>query len=153
MLRRLPQARRHGRAGKFTIASLDPDLLFRILIAGGGWQPQFVSKVDPALKPLIVTLKPQLGGETPDEKLPGRVADADGKPMADAVINIRGVTRGNGTQFGGNDDMDPVAVSDADGNFISPAPIHLTRLAWTWRRADWPRAFSKTSRLVARFTP
>ena len=56
--------------GKFTITSLDPDLLFRILIAGGGWQPQFVSKVDPALKPLAVTLKPQLGGETPDEKMP-----------------------------------------------------------------------------------
>jgi len=107
-----------GAQGKFTITSLDPDLLFRILIAGGGWQPQFLSKVDPALKPLAVTLKPQLGGQTPDEKMQGRVTDADGKPVAGAVINLRGVTRGQGTQFGGNDDVDPVAVSDSDGNFI-----------------------------------
>ncbi len=104
--------------GKFTIASLDPNLLFRILVAAGGWQPQFVSKVDPALKPLVVTLKSQLGGETPDEKLQGRVVNADGKPVAGAVINIRGVTRGEMTQFGGNDNVDPVAVSDADGKFV-----------------------------------
>jgi thiol-disulfide isomerase/thioredoxin len=104
--------------GKFTIASLDPDLLFRILVAGRGWQPQFVLKVDPALKPLAVTLKPQLGGETSDEKMSGRVTDADGKPVAGGVINIRGVTRGGMTQFGGNDDVDPVAVSGADGSFV-----------------------------------
>ncbi|MGH7992719.1 MAG: hypothetical protein ACREDQ_04325, partial [Limisphaerales bacterium] len=104
--------------GKFTIASLDPDLLFRVLVAGGGWQPQFVSKVDPALQPLAVTLKPQLGGETPDEKMHGRVVDAEGKPAAGAVISIRGVTRGATTQFGGNDDVDPVAVSDTNGNFV-----------------------------------
>jgi len=103
--------------GQFTIASLDPDLTFRVLVAAGGWQPQFVSKVDPALQPLLITLKPQLGGETPDKKLQGRVVDGDGQPVAGAVINLRGVTRGEGTQFGGNDGVDPVAVSDADGNF------------------------------------
>ena len=104
--------------GKFTIASLDPDLLFDVLVAAGGWQPQMVSKVDPALKPLTVTLKPQPGGETPDKKLLGCVVDTEGKPVANAVINLRGVTRGNGTQFGGNNDVDPVAVSDTNGNFV-----------------------------------
>jgi peroxiredoxin/protocatechuate 3,4-dioxygenase beta subunit len=104
--------------GKFVIASLDPDLLFRILVAGGGWEPKFISKVDPALKPLAVTLKPKLVSETPGRKLQGRVVDADGKPVAGAVISLRGVTRAQGTQFGGNDDVDQVAVSDAGGNFL-----------------------------------
>jgi len=104
--------------GAFAITNLAPDLLFRILVAGGGWQPQFVSKVDPALKPLAVTLKPQPGAESPDQKLQGRVVDADGKPVTGAVVSIRGVTRSQGTQFGGNDDVDQVAVSDADGKFL-----------------------------------
>lgn len=107
-----------GADGQFTIESLDPNLRFKILIVASGWQPQFVSKVDPALKPLTVTLQPQAGGETPDKKLQGRVVDADGKAVADAVISLRGVTRGNGTQFGGNNDVDPVAVSDTNGNFV-----------------------------------
>ena len=104
--------------GKFVIPSLDPDLLFRVLVAGGGWEPKFVSKVDPALKPLAVTLKPQPAPDSPDKKLYGRVVDADGQPVAGAVVSIRGVTRGSGTQFGGNDDLDQVAVSDSDGKFL-----------------------------------
>jgi protocatechuate 3,4-dioxygenase beta subunit/peroxiredoxin len=104
--------------GRFTIASLDPNLLFRILVAGDGWQPAFVAKVDPALKPLSVTLKPQLAPEAADEKLLGRIVDADGQPVAGAVISLRGVTRSQGTQFGGNDDVDQVAVSGADGKFL-----------------------------------
>lgn len=104
--------------GKFVINSLDPDLLFRVLVAASGWQPKFDSKVDPAVKPLQVTLKPLAGGDSPREKLSGRVVDGTGKPVAGAVINIRGVTRGEGTRFGGNDTVDPLAVSDTSGNFI-----------------------------------
>jgi thiol-disulfide isomerase/thioredoxin len=104
--------------GKFVIKDLDPDLLFRVLVAGGGWEPEFVSKVDPATKPLTVTLKPQPVVESPDRKLQGRVVDAENKPVAGAVVSIRGVTRSQSTQFGGNDDVDQVAVSDGDGNFL-----------------------------------
>lgn len=104
--------------GKFTITSLDPNLLFNVLVASSGWQPQVVSKVDPALKPLTITLKPHSGGETPDERMQGRVVDTDGKPVAGAVVNTRGVTRGAGTQFGGDNDVEPVAVSDTNGYFI-----------------------------------
>lgn len=103
--------------GKFAIASLDPDLVFRVLVAGGGWEPQFVSKVDPAAKPLTITLKSQAAVESADRALLGRVVDADGKPVTGAVVSIRGITRAQGTQFGGNDDVDQVAVSDADGKF------------------------------------
>lgn len=104
--------------GRFTITSLDPDLLFRVLVAGGGWEPEFVSKVDPALKPLNVTLKPHIIPESSNQKVQGRVVDTDGKPVSGAVVSIRGVTRAQGTQFGGNDDVDQVAVSDEDGKFL-----------------------------------
>jgi hypothetical protein len=34
--------------GRFKIESLDPQLLFRLLIVAGGYEPKFVTKVDPA---------------------------------------------------------------------------------------------------------
>ena len=84
-------------SGKFTIESLDPDLLFRVLVVAADCQPTFVSKVDPAVKPILVKLKPARHGESPDKRLRGRVVDSDGKPIAGAVINVRGVTRGEST--------------------------------------------------------
>lgn len=105
-------------AGQFTIPSLDPELRFKILVVAKEHQPKFVDKVDPAEKPIKVTLKPRLGGETPDKRLAGRVLDPDGKPVGGAVVNIRGVTRGESTQFGGNKDIDPLAVTDERGEFV-----------------------------------
>jgi peroxiredoxin len=104
--------------GRFLIESLDPDLLFRVLVVGKDRQPEFIPKVDPAEKALVVTLKTKQGGDTPDQRLQGRVIDPDGKPVSGAVINIRGVTRARGTQFGGNTNIDPVAVSDSSGAFV-----------------------------------
>lgn len=105
-------------SGKFMIESLDPGLMFRVLVVAKDHQPEFVSKVDPAEKRLTVTLKPKLGGETADKRLKGRVVDSEGKPVSGAVISIRGVTRARGTQFGGNTSIDPVAVSDGSGHFV-----------------------------------
>jgi len=103
--------------GKFMIRSLDPELRFRILVVVSGSQPKFVSKVDPAAKPIVVTLKPTSSGRDPNERLRGQVVDSDGKPVPGAVVSIRGVTRAQGTQFGGNEDVDPVAVTDSAGKF------------------------------------
>ncbi|MGC3957250.1 MAG: redoxin domain-containing protein [Verrucomicrobiota bacterium] len=105
-------------AGQFTIPSLDPELRFQILVVAKDHQPKFVDKVDPAEKPIKVTLKPRTGGETSDKRLAGRVTDSDGKPVASAVVNIRGVTRSESTQYGGNKDIDPLAVTDERGDFV-----------------------------------
>lgn len=105
-------------AGQFTIPSLDPELRFQLLVVAKEHQPKFVDKVDPAEKPIQVTVKPRSGGETPEKRLTGRVLDPDGKPVAGAVVNIRGVTRGESTQFGGNKDIDPLAVTDERGEFV-----------------------------------
>src|SRR5689334_21750645 len=48
----------------------------------------------------------------------GRVIDPQGKPISGAVVNIRGVSRGESTRFGGNEDLDQIAVSDDEGTFV-----------------------------------
>ncbi len=105
--------------GRFKIESLDPDLVFRVLVVAKGRQPEFASKVDPAQPgPLAVALKPTSGGETAGRRLQGRLVDGQGKAVVGAVVNLRSVTRERGTQFGGNTNLDPVAVSDASGGFV-----------------------------------
>jgi beta-lactamase regulating signal transducer with metallopeptidase domain/uncharacterized GH25 family protein len=106
------------RQGRFKIESLDPQLIFRVLVIGKGCAPSSITHVDPAVKPIDVTLQPVRQGIGPDRQIRGRVADARGKPVADAVVNIRGVTRASGTQFGGNKDVDQLAVTDDDGKFV-----------------------------------
>jgi peroxiredoxin/uncharacterized GH25 family protein len=103
--------------GKFSIEELDPSLIFRVLVVAKGFQPEFVAKVDPAEKPIEVALKPISGGETPNKRMRGVVLDGDGKPVSGAVVSIRGVSRGTSTRFGGNKEVDPVAVSDDAGEF------------------------------------
>jgi peroxiredoxin/protocatechuate 3,4-dioxygenase beta subunit len=104
--------------GRFTIESLDPALLFRVLVAAGDYQPKFVDKVDPSAKALSIKLKLASLGDTPDARVTGRVVNPEGKPVSGAVVNIRGVTRGESTRFGGNPDIDPVAVTDDAGKFV-----------------------------------
>ncbi len=104
--------------GKFKIESLDPTLLFRLLVVAKDHRPEFVSKVDPALEPIKVTLKPARAEISPDQQVRGRVVDKDNEPIAGAVVSIRGVTRGQSTRFGGNEDLDQVAVTDEDGRFV-----------------------------------
>lgn len=107
-----------GADGKFKIDDLNSNLLFRILVVAPKCQPKFVGKIDPAKTNLQVALKPVSPGNSPQERLRGHVVDGNGKAVAGAVISIRGVTRDSGTQFGGNDDVDPVAVADDHGDFV-----------------------------------
>jgi len=104
-------------AGHFKIESLDPTLLFRILVVAKNHQPEFVSKIDPATKPVEVTLKDGKEGIRPEHQMKGRIVDAEHKPISGAVVSIRGVSRGESTRFGGNDEMDQVAVTDEEGMF------------------------------------
>jgi peroxiredoxin/uncharacterized GH25 family protein len=106
------------KTGHFKIESLDPSLLFRILVVAKKHQPEFTNKVDPAAKSLEITLLSAREGIKPDHQMKGRVIDTQGKPIPGAVVNIRGVSRAESTQFGGNNDLDQVAVSDENGEFV-----------------------------------
>ena len=95
-------------SGNFKIPELDPTLVFRVLVAAPGYQPTFVTGVDPAKGPIEAKLKSVSANDSPDRQMRGRVVDFAGKPIAGAVVEIRGVSRGTSTRFGGNDDVDPL---------------------------------------------
>jgi len=107
-------------AGAFTLPSLDPTLVFKVLVVASGCESTFVSKVDPAAGPLAVTLK-RLDPATLTSKtrIAGMVINEDGDPVAGAVISPEGVRRGESTQWGGIDKfVDPVTCSDDQGFFL-----------------------------------
>jgi uncharacterized GH25 family protein len=106
--------------GRFTIESLDPALLFRLLIVAPRHQSQFVPKVNPATAEAKVTLK-SLDPEAlkSPNRITGVVIDQNGKPVAGAVIAPEGVKFGAQTRWGGSDEfVDPVAATDDQGHFL-----------------------------------
>ncbi len=104
--------------GRFTIESLDPELIFQILVVAEGYRPEFVGEVDPFNEPLEVALDPASAGDTPNHRVRGRVVDAGGNPVPGAVAWLFGVTQENRTWWGRYEGFDPVAVADTNGEFV-----------------------------------
>jgi uncharacterized GH25 family protein len=106
--------------GDFKIESLDPELKFRILIVGDGCTPQFVKNVDPADGPVYVSLeKRDLSKVPPANMLHGRVLDTNGAPIEAATIETFGIHEKDGqTMWGQIEEVDPLAVTDAKGEFV-----------------------------------
>ncbi len=109
-----------GADGRFKIESLDPTLLFRLLVVAGGHESKFQTKVDPAAGDETITLK--LLSEDAwksTNRIAGVVIGENGKPVVGAVINPEGMQRGLGTQWGGIDRfVDPLAVAYDQGRFL-----------------------------------
>jgi beta-lactamase regulating signal transducer with metallopeptidase domain/uncharacterized GH25 family protein len=109
--------------GHFKIESLDPQLTFRILAVAKGYKPKFVSQVDPAKAPVKVELEPiESAAAAPDRSLHGRVVDSQGKPVAGAVVEMQGIeSRDGGGSWGALPGIDPLAVTDGNGEFLITA--------------------------------
>jgi protocatechuate 3,4-dioxygenase beta subunit len=109
--------------GAFTITGLSPDLLFTLLVVDDGFSPTYVKKVDPAKGPAeTAVLKTRNPIEDPTQFVRGRVVNAHGDPVRDAVVEQEGVTyKGpdgrTGTRFGPIDWIDQLAVTNAKGEF------------------------------------
>ncbi len=129
--------------GQFKIESLDPSLLFRVLVVAKGHRPQFAGNVDPATKPIEITLQENNENLDPNQRLSGRVVDGTGKPIAGAVISLGGVSRAESTRFGSNDNVDSMAVTDDDGSFVIASDIPLTLPASMLKRRGLRREFSR----------
>jgi beta-lactamase regulating signal transducer with metallopeptidase domain/uncharacterized GH25 family protein len=118
--------KKHSRTdaqGNFTIASLDPQLTFRILAVAKGYKPASVSKVDPAHGPLNVKLEPiESADAAPDRSLRGRVVNPKGQPIEGAVVDMVGIeTKDGGGRWGTLDGIDSLAVTDENGEFLITA--------------------------------
>ena len=104
--------------GEFRIEALDPRLRFNLLVIAPGHKARIISRVDPLAGSHSVALAPlDLAAVPRDRLIRGRVSMPNGRPAVGAVLEVKGVRRGNSTRFGGNPDVDPVAVTDANGEF------------------------------------
>jgi hypothetical protein len=106
------------RAGAFHFQNLDPDLRFELLVVREGYAPTFVEKVDPAQGPAPgAILTPRHPVTDTARVARGRVVDSHGRPMRDAVVTPRGVSTGEGSMYGTIDGLEPIAVTNSNGEF------------------------------------
>jgi hypothetical protein len=109
-------------AGSFTIPKLDPDLRFELLVVRDGYAPTFVRKVDPSEGPAeTAVLAPLAPVDDPNRVALGRVVNANGRPLRDAIVFSKGVNtimQGEPASMYGNvKGLEPVAVTNPNGEF------------------------------------
>jgi hypothetical protein len=110
-----------GTNGEFVISSLDPTLIFRLLVLAPDHESKFIDKVNPAHGVTIFTMKLVDANATPpDLRISGVVIGDDGQAIVGATIQTQGVSFGNGgQQWGGAGQYaDETVVSDAKGHFL-----------------------------------
>lgn len=110
--------------GNYKIDGLNEDLVFNLLVMRDGFSSKFVKKVDPAAGASeTAVLTPRTSPEDPTQYVRGRVVDAHGVPVRDAVVEQQGVSAKNergqiSTRFGGTDGwIDSIAVTSDKGEF------------------------------------
>lgn len=113
----LPKRAQTDSNGNFTIESLDARWLYFGYVMAPGCKLQQLNLFDPTAGPLNVSLETANTNVPPDRVIHGRVIDAGGNPVPDALIDIERTTR-NGQMTGTAQDIDCFSVSDAAGNFV-----------------------------------
>ncbi len=104
--------------GRFLVAGLAPDLLFRVLVVAEGFRPQFAKDVDPLKGPLDVKLRAMPSDLSGRAVLRGRVLDGAGKPVVGAVVSPTGNETAGGRGWGLMPGVDPVSVTNFRGEFL-----------------------------------
>ncbi len=103
------------RDGTFKIPSLADWLKFRLLVVKSGYEPQFVPKVDPASGPVEVQLKPAVA-DLSHGVIGAHIVDEHNKSIVGATMEPGGETQSNGTMCGYAPNVQPVAISDENGD-------------------------------------
>lgn len=104
--------------GKYSIAGLNSDLVFNLLVVRDGYSPKFVNKVDPQQGPAeTAVLKKRIPPENPAQIIRGRVLDPKGAPVRDALVEQQGAIFENGRTFGDGGWIDLMAVTNERGDF------------------------------------
>jgi hypothetical protein len=107
-----------GADGAYTIAGLDPDLVFNFLIVREGYNATFVRKVDPGTGPVeTAILQKRTSPENPSQIVQGRVVDVRGAPVRDALVEQRGAISGKRRSFGDTGWIDLIATTNNQGEF------------------------------------
>jgi hypothetical protein len=118
--------------GRFTITGLNPRLKFRLLVVKDGFTATAKGGVDPAQSPLPpIKLSPRASSANDSQIVHGRVTDVHGNPIAGALIEPVGATQPGGmTMFGTAPWLDPLAVTNASGEFaiVATQPVEKIML-------------------------
>lgn len=110
-------------AGAFSIKDLSPDLLFELLVVRDGYFSSFVKSVDPSKGPApAAILNTRHPVTDPERVVRGRVVDAHGLPLRDAVVQPQGILindekSGHIAMYGTVDGLDLIAVTNNKGDF------------------------------------
>jgi protocatechuate 3,4-dioxygenase beta subunit len=104
--------------GHFAIKSLDPTLVFRLLVIAEGYEPKAVAKVDPQTVGRIDTrLTPREMPSDPACIVRGVVIDPTGKPAIGALVEPYGCKAGERHWYGSMPGVDPMTLTDDAGKF------------------------------------
>lgn len=105
--------------GTYSIAGLNADLLFNLLVARDGYSTTFVNEVDPQKGPAkSAVLKKRSAPENPAQIVRGKVVDSHGEPVPDALVEQQGAIFGDGGQsYGYPGWIDLIAVTNPQGEF------------------------------------
>jgi hypothetical protein len=105
--------------GMFSFKGLSPDLWFQLLVAGEGYEPAFVNKVDPSSgAPITATLVSRRSVSDPQRVFLGRVVDSHGSAVRE-VQPVGAVfdTKTGASRYGSLPGLDPIAISNEGGEF------------------------------------
>jgi hypothetical protein len=105
-------------AGFYTFTKLNSDLWFEVLIVRDRYAPAFVKVTDSTngMAPTaVLTLRTPI--TDPATVAKGRVIDGAGNAVPDAVVNSVGVEIDKGSLIGTIPGLDPLAVTDDNGEF------------------------------------
>ena len=129
--------------GEFKIRALDDSLLFRVLVVAQGFEPRFAEDVDPSRGPLVVRLSPRdTTSGNAALRVRGRVIDHDGTAVVGATVSVLGIRRTGSESYGSVPGSEPLAVSDAAGDFVlSTADSDVALIVLVRARGFAPRYF------------
>jgi hypothetical protein len=108
--------------GNFSIADLDNELVFNLITMQKGFVPTWIRDMDPqrgAAPPVVMKTRPLMEATS---SVHGRIVDAHGNGVPDALVEVKGIGAGAGRVWGNF--PDGLAISDADGSFA------LGTIAW-----------------------
>lgn len=118
---------RTGRDGRFVLRSVSDSLVFRLLVLASGYEPRFVSRVDPLRGPVDVALARRAERRLPPGRvLRGRVVDPEGRRVAGATMSVIGARLAvpGGTvheTFGVLGGLEQKTITDDRGDFLFAA--------------------------------
>src|SRR5271156_992571 len=115
-------------AGTYTFKNLDPDLWFELAVVRDGYVPTFIKKVDPSNGSVPAVVLSVRRGVDPLKMARGRVIDSDGNPIRDVLVQTKGVLTPGGAIIGQIEGLEPLAVTNENGEFGTAYVEPATRM-------------------------